>query len=65
MKQTIGHIEVDGKKTLVLLRTKRFSRQLKLRKSGQDGIWLSDEEIHLRANPAIFHRLLAGEVIEA
>ena len=64
MKQTIGYIQIGKKKVLVLVRTKRYSRQLKLRKLGRDGVRLSDEENYLKQKPSIYKRLLAGAVIE-
>jgi len=37
--QTIGHIIIRDEKILILIREKRYSRQLKIRRSGQDGRW--------------------------
>lgn len=64
MGQTVGYIEINERKTLVLFRTQKYSRQLKLRQSGRDGIRLSDEEAYLRENPADYKQLLDGVVIE-
>jgi len=63
-KQTIGYIKIGNKKALVLIRTKKYSRQLKLRESGQDGIRLSDEESYLKGKPSICKKLLDGMVVE-
>ena len=62
--QFLGYFIMDGKKVLVLARVKKYSMRLKLRKSGKDGINLTDERDFLREEPTIYKRLLAGEVVE-
>jgi len=62
--QTTGHIKINGETLLVLVRQKRFSRQLKLRKSGKPGTRFQEEEDWLREHPDDLARLLRGETVE-
>jgi len=63
--QTTGYIieEKTRKKIKVLVRHSRYQRYLKLRKSGRDGIHLSDEEIFLNKNKDKLNNLKNGKVI--
>lgn len=63
MKQRIANIDVLGEKYLVLCRDNKYSRSLKLRKSGSEGVNLTDEGIFLSHNPDILEKLKAGKVI--
>ncbi len=62
--QTIGHIIIDNKKILILIREKKHSRQLKIRHTGADGTHMTAEEDFLVDSPGHVARLKAGEVIE-
>ncbi len=62
--QTTGHLLIDGQKILILVREKRYSRQLKIRLSGKDGNRFNDEEYYLQDNPSLLQDLLVGKVVE-
>jgi hypothetical protein len=62
--QTTGHVYVDNQKILILCRQKKYTRRLKLRKSGRDGTRFEDEEFVIANNPDMAAKLLNGEVIE-
>lgn len=62
--QTIGYLEIYEEKILVLVRQKKYTRQLKIRKSGQDGVFFEDESLYLQNNPEMLLRLKLGQVIE-
>lgn len=63
MKQRIGNIIVAGEKYLVLVRDNKYSRSLKLRKTGGDGSNLTDEGIFLNQQPKLLKELKEGKVI--
>ena len=69
--QTIGYININGQILLVLVRQKKRSRQLKIRKSGKLGIRLIDEENYLKdycpcstSRDSLIDSLNNGNVIE-
>ena len=64
--QTTGYLIINGQKVLVLVRQKRYSRLLKLRKSGRDGQYFEDEErfLTMPENRHLLKQLLQGETIE-
>lgn len=65
--QTIGYIRVGAQgKVLVLVRDKRYSRTMKLRKGGREGNHFEDEErfLSLPENSDLLDRLLQGGTIE-
>ena len=64
MMQYAAYVEVAGDRLLVLVREGASSRSLKLRKSGQAGVRLDDEEVHLQENPALMEALRAGNVVK-
>ena len=66
MKQICGYVVIEKQKLLVLIRSKKYSRTLKLRFSGLDGSFFEDESMFLSspANKNIFTKLLDGEVID-
>lgn len=61
--QTHGHVYIDGKKILVLVRASRYGRTLLARKRGRDGNHMSDEELYLRSNLELVTKLINGETI--
>lgn len=68
--QTTGYIIIDNKKILVLIRDgkklDKFCRikLIKLRKSGEDGYFMTDESDFLNESPDLIKRLKGGDVIE-
>ena len=64
--QTTGHLIIGGQKVLVLVRHKRYSRLLKIRKSGRDGQHFEAEEqfLTLPESQHLLEQLLRGETIE-
>ena len=62
--QTIGYLKIRGEKILVLVRQKRYSRLLYLRKSGSDGTYLEDESAFLESHPKKMWQLRRGQVVE-
>lgn len=46
--QTVGYIKIKGQILLVLIRDKKYTRQLMIRKSGKLGFHLIDEENYLK-----------------
>lgn len=64
--QTTGYLIIGGQKVLILVRHKRYSRLLKIRKSGRDGQHFEDEEhfLSLPENRHLLEQLLRGETIE-
>jgi len=61
--QTIGYINYQDEKILLLVRQNTYYRSLKIRKSGKNGIHFTDEEIHLNNNRDLVDDLKAGKVI--
>ena len=61
--QTIGFLLVDGVKYLVLVREHKTYRSFKIRITGKNGNFFSDESIYLQNNPQIVDKLINGEVI--
>lgn len=68
--QTTGYLLINGEKFKVLMRTKKVLGDkfchyslFKLRTSGKDGNFFTDESIHLADNPELVERLKNGEVI--
>ncbi len=62
--QTTGYIKINEQILLVLVRQKKYSRQLKIRKSGKLGIHLIDEENYLKDYCNLIDSLNDGDVIE-
>lgn len=62
--RSLGYVNVHGSKVLVLYADKKYSRLLKHRISGKDGIYLEDESAYLKSNPKKFDELISGKVIE-
>ena len=62
--QTTGYVMVNGKKILVLVRQKKYTRTFKIRHSGKDGIHFNDEEYTFEKHPELMKALLNGEVVE-
>lgn len=63
--QVSGYIQTNKYgKILVLVRSGKHSRYLKLRKSGKDGTHFSDEENHLNEESSILEILVDGGVIK-
>ncbi len=62
--QFSGHIIVKKEKILVLARTTKTYVSLKLRNSGGDGHFLTDESIYLSQEPKQVELLKSGEVIK-
>jgi len=46
-----------------LVRDNKYSRSLKLRKTGSEGYNLCDEGIHISENPDLLEKLKKGETI--
>ena len=61
--QTTGYMMIDGQKVLVLIRRERYGVAVKLRRSGREGVHLTDEEAHLRENPDLVAALHVGSVL--
>ena len=61
--QFTGYLKIKNKKILVLVRQRRYGRCLKIRKSGRDGVFLSDESDFLADRPDLLTRLKDGETI--
>jgi hypothetical protein len=66
--QTTAHLKVDDQVIKVLVRP-CFKKDggyvaLKLRKGGQDGVFLEGESHYLAQNPDTFADLLNGEVVK-
>ncbi len=61
--QTTGHLKINQKIILILIREKKTSRALKLRKSGKPGSYFEDESFFLRDEPVLLKQLLDGKVI--
>mgnify|MGYP001168639879 CR=1 FL=1 len=65
--QTIAHLEIDGQKIKVLVRLSSWKAThvtLKLRKSGEDGVLLSDESEYLKVDREKLDNLQAGKVVK-
>ena len=65
--QTIAHLEIEGKKIKVLVRLSSWKAthvSLKLRKSGDDGVLLTDESAYLKDEPVKLSELLDGKVVK-
>ena len=62
--QWTGYIIIDEIKILVLVRQKKYSRLLKLRKTGRPGVHLIDEEKYLEGDRQQLKSLLAGKVVD-
>jgi len=64
--QTTGYLIIGGKRILVLVQHKRYSRLMKVRKSGKEGNRFEDEESYLSQpeNCELLDRLLQGKTIE-
>jgi len=64
--QQISYLMIEGKKILVLIRPKKYTRVLKLRFTGSDGKYFEGESIFLSLpeNKKTLDKLLAGKVIE-
>ena len=64
--QTIGHLKLNGEIIKVLLRPNFAGHYvaLKIRKSGSDGQYLSDESIYLQECPEKVSELKSGKVIK-
>lgn len=63
MKQTHGHVFVSGSRVLVLVRSTKYGRSLKMRKSGAAGIYFADETAALEVMEDKAGALIAGETI--
>lgn len=61
--QTIGYINYQGEKILLLVRQNSYYRSLKIRKSGKDGTHFTDEEIYLCNDCELVDALKKGMVI--
>jgi hypothetical protein len=61
--QFAGYIMVNGEKLKVRVRTAQTYNAFKLRKTGQDGWHMQDEERFLAGNPDTLIRLLKGHVV--
>ena len=63
--QFTGYLHIDGQKVLVLVRSAKYGKRLKLRKSGADGKHMTDEEVALSMPDFAEQKrnLLNGEVI--
>jgi hypothetical protein len=61
--QTIGYIQIDSKKLLILVRQAKYARFLKLRKTGKDGAHFTDEELFLEQHRNKVEQLLSGQVV--
>lgn len=62
--QGIGHILIDKEKIKILWRTNlKTYVAIKLRKSGQDGMLLTEESEYLRENQESLNKLKAGKVL--
>jgi hypothetical protein len=63
--QYTGYLKINNENIFVLVRTKKYTRQLKLRKSGKPGMFLEDESIMIeKHNLVVLEKLKKGEVIE-
>lgn len=64
--QDAAHVIVKGQKVLVLRRVNLAANyvSLKVRKTGQAGMYLPDESAHLEQNPDALEKLLNGKVIK-
>ena len=62
--QTTGYLDVNNEITLVLVRQNKYSRSMKLRKSGKVGVFLEDESYSLEIDhPELMKKLKQGETI--
>ena len=61
--QTYGYLMIKDKKILILVRSKKYSRALKIRFTGSDGNYFEEESIFLSKNKKILDNLLTGNVI--
>jgi len=61
--QTIGHLKINNQTILILVRQKKYTRALKLRKGGRLGVCFVDESIFLKNKPTLLEMLQNGEVI--
>jgi len=59
-----GYLMIKDKKILILVRSKKYSRALKLRFTGSDGHYFETESIFLSENKKTLDNLLAGNVID-
>ena len=61
-----GYLMIEDKKILILFRSKKYTRALKLRFTGSDGHYFKSESIFLSEleNKKTLDNLLAGKVIE-
>lgn len=61
--QNLGYLIVDGNIILVLARTKKHYRMLRIRHSGEKGVRFVDEELYLKDNEHLVDDLITGKVI--
>jgi len=61
--QTIGYIQPNSEKVLVLVREGKTYRDLKIRTSGKDGQHFRDEELFFEDYPDRLAALKDGKVI--
>ena len=63
--QELGYVKVFGEIILVLFRSSRYGRRLKIRNTqiGTQGVFLEDESAYLEETPNLVEDLLKGEVI--
>jgi hypothetical protein len=62
--QFSGHVLISNQKILVKERTNKTYVSLKLRNSGSDGHFLTDESLYLSQEPEQVERLKSGGVIK-
>ena len=64
--QDAAHVIVNGQRILVLRRVNLAANcvSLKVRNTGQAGMYLPDESAHLEENPDALEKLLDGKVIK-
>lgn len=61
--QYTGYLLVNNEKIKVLIREGKTYRSLKVRQSGVDGNFLSDESDHLASYPSLIRELKNGSQI--
>lgn len=64
--QTTGYVQINGQKVLVLVRQGKHFRSLKIRKSGKEGSFFTDESdfLSLPENQNLANDLINGRVIK-
>lgn len=62
--QDVAYLVVNGKKVKVLRRLTKYGVDLKLRKGGDDGTFLSAESYHFESEQSLFDELLRGKVVK-